>query len=293
MLEAVPNVSEGRDPQRIAAIRDAYAGHARLLDAHSDPDHHRSVFTLVAEEGALVSALVEGAARAVELIDLREHDGVHPRVGAVDVVPLVALEPSQRTAADAAALAAAGRIGSEVGIPVLLYGRVGDGLRPAFFRRGGLEALVVRIESGEVAPHAGPTRVDPRSGVALVGSRDPLVAYNLDLDTDDVTVAQEIARAVRESGGGLPGVQAIGLRLPTAARTQVSMNLVDLGATPLHEVVRRVETEAETRGASVSGGELVGLVAERVLSEAARAGVALPGIDESQVLERAVARASL
>jgi glutamate formiminotransferase len=292
VLEAVPNVSEGRDAGRIAEIGDAFASRARLLDVHADRDHHRSVFTLVADDDALVDALVVGAARAVELIDLREHDGVHPRVGAVDVVPLVALDPARRAAADRTARAVAERVGAEVGVPVLLYGRIAGGLRPAFFRRGGLEALAARIAAGEVRPHAGPAEVDPRAGVVLVGSRDPLVAYNLELD-GDFEVASEIARAVRESSGGLPGVQAIGLRLPRAGIVQVSLNVVDLDATPLHEVVRHVEGAAAARGARVAGGELVGLVPERVLEEAERAGVALPGIDQSRSLERAVARASL
>jgi glutamate formiminotransferase / 5-formyltetrahydrofolate cyclo-ligase len=293
VLESVPNVSEGRDAGRIAELGSAFAGRARLLDVHSDADHHRTVFTLVADDGPLVDSVAEGAARAVELIDLRQHDGVHPRVGAVDVVPFVALDQSHRAAADAAALEAAERLGSEQGIPVLLYGRVGSGLRPAFFRRGGLDGLVARLQSGELRVHAGPARVDPRSGVALVGSRDPLVAYNLVLDTDDVALAREVARAVRESNGGLPGVQAIGLRLPRSGVTQVSTNLVDLDATPLHEVVLRVGAESISRGARVADGELVGLVPARVLLEAERAGVALPGVDESRVLERVVAAASL
>jgi glutamate formiminotransferase len=292
VLEAVPNVSEGRDAARIAEIGAAFASRARLLDVHSDADHHRSVFTLVAEEDALVDALVAGAARAVELVDLRVHDGVHPRVGAVDVVPVIALDEGRRSAADAAALAVASRIGRDVGVPVLLYGRVGGGRRPVFFRRGGLLELIRRIDAGELRPDAGPSAVDSRSGVALVGSRDPLVAYNLELDTPDLAVAQEVARVVRESSGGLPGVQAIGLRLPRAGRIQVSMNLVDLDATPLHEVVRRVAAEAAARGARVLDGELVGLVPARVRDEAEHAGVALPGIAESHVLERAVAQAS-
>jgi glutamate formiminotransferase/glutamate formiminotransferase/formiminotetrahydrofolate cyclodeaminase len=293
VLEAVPNVSEGRDAARIAEIGTAFASRARLLDVHSDADHHRSVFTLVAGEAGVVDALVAGAARAVELVDLRVHDGVHPRVGAVDVVPVVALDTGHRRAADAAALAVAERIGRDVGVPVLLYGRLAGGRRPVFFRRGGLLELIRRVDSGELRPHAGPSKVDPRSGVALVGSRDPLVAYNLELDTPDLVVAQEVARVVRESSGGLPGVQAIGLRLPRAGRIQVSMNLVVLDATPLHEVVRRVQAESAARGARVTDGELVGLVPARVVEDAERAGVALPGIDESHVLERAVAQASL
>jgi glutamate formiminotransferase len=293
VLEAVPNVSEGRDRAAIAEIGRAFAESAALLDTHSDEDHHRSVFTLAGAEDALVDALVAGARRAIELVDLRTHDGVHPRVGAVDVVPVVPFAPSQREAAARAALAVAGRIGSEVGVPVFLYGDVGEGRRPAFYRAGGLEELERRMAAGELRPDAGPATADPSSGVTLVGARDPLVAYNLELATDDIVVARDVARAVRASSGGLAGVQAIGLRLPRARAIQVSMNVIDLEATPLHSVVSRVASEAAARGVAVAGGELVGLVPARVLEDAARAGVELPGVDEAHVLERALERVSL
>ena len=286
MLEAVPNVSEGRDAAAIAAIGSAFARFARLLDVHSDPDHHRSVFTLAGDAGALEESLLAGAARALELIDLRVHEGVHPRVGAVDVVPLVPLRAGELEAAKRAARRVAARLGEELGLPVFLYGEVGAGRRPAFFRRGGLDELRRRIEAGELVPDAGPRHVDPRVGVALVGARKPLIAYNVELAEAGVAVAREIAAAVRESSGGMPGVQAIGLRLPRSGRVQVSMNIVDLDRAPLHEVVRRVEREAALRGARIEGYELVGLVPARVLEEAAAAGAPVPGVDESRVLER-------
>lgn len=286
MLEAVPNVSEGRDAAVIAAIGSAFARFARLLDVHSDPDHHRSVYTLAGEERALVRALVAGTAQALELIDLRHHEGVHPRVGAVDVVPLVPLRAGELEAAKRAARSVAARLGEELGVPVFLYGEVGEGRRPAFFRRGGLDELRRRIEAGELVPDAGPRHVDPRVGVALVGARKPLVAYNVELAGADVAVAREIAAAVRESSGGMPGVQAIGLRLRGSGRVQVSMNVIDLDRSPLHQVVRRVEEEAARRGARIGGYELVGLVPARVLEEAAAAGAPVPGVDESRVLER-------
>jgi len=286
VLEAVPNVSEGRDAAAIAAIGSAFARFARLLDVHSDPDHHRSVFTLAGDAGALEESLLAGAARALELIDLRVHEGVHPRVGAVDVVPLVPLRAGELEAAKRAARRVAARLGEELGLPVFLYGEVGAGRRPAFFRRGGLDELRRRIEAGELVPDAGPRHVDPRVGVALVGARKPLIAYNVELAEAGVAVAREIAAAVRESSGGMPGVQAIGLRLPRSGRVQVSMNIVDLDRAPLHEVVRRVEREAALRGARIEGYELVGLVPARVLEEAAAAGAPVPGVDESRVLER-------
>lgn len=293
MLEAVPNVSEGRDESVIAAVEATFAeGGATVLDVHSDVDHHRSVYTLVATDAELVDALVAGIARAVELVDLRLHEGVHPRVGVADVVPLVPLEPGDMPRAAVAAREVAGRLGAELGLPVFLYGEVGGGRRPAFFRRGGLEELARRVAAGELVPDEGPRGIGPRSGAALVGARKPLVAYNLELETGDVEVAREIAAAVRESSGGLPGLQAIGLPLPSSGRAQVSMNVIDVDAAPLHEVVLRVRAEAHERGVEVRSGELVGLVPERVVRAAEAAGVELPGIDESKVLE-AVLRSRL
>jgi len=290
VLETVPNVSEGRDPAVVDAIGAAFATSAALLDVHSDVDHHRSVFTLVGEEEPLLDSLLAGIATTVELVDLREHLGVHPRVGAADVVPLVALSEDEMELAAASAHALANRVGSELGLPVFLYGEVGFGRRPAFFRRGGLDALRRRVEAGELTPDAGPLELDPRSGAVLVGARYALIAYNLELATDDVDVANAIARRVRASSGGMPGVEAIGLHLAESGRIQVSMNVIDVDQAPLHELVERVRAEAAARGVEVAGGELVGLVPERVLRAAEAAGVALPGVDGSRVLERALGR---
>jgi glutamate formiminotransferase len=288
VLEAVPNVSEGRDASVVAAIGAVFAERAALLNLHSDPDHHRSVFTLAGEDDDVVDALVRGVSAAAELIDLRRHEGVHPRVGAADVVPLVPLRREDMEQAKAAALAVASRLGEELGLPVFLYGEVGEGRRPAFFRRGGPEELQRRVDAGELAPAAGPARMDPRSGAVLVGARAPLVAYNLVLDTGGIDVALDVAAAVRGSGGGMPGLQAIGVPLASAGLAQVSMNVIDLERAPLHEVVELVRREAEARGAGIESGELVGLVPEGVLVAAREAGMAIPGVDESHVLETAV-----
>ena len=286
MLEAVPNASEGRRAEVVSAIGSAFAQDAVLLDTHADADHNRSVFTLAAEEGELVESLLAGIAAAVEHIDLREHVGVHPRVGAVDVVPVVPFASESMERAKSAARLVAARVGEELRLPVFLYGQVGDERRrPAYFRRGGLDELRRRVDAGELVPDEGPGEVGPRSGAVLVGARHALVAYNLDLTTEDARIAQAVAASVRESSGGMRGVQAIGLRLPGSGRTQVSMNVIDVDAAPLHEVVERVRREAGARGVSVSGGELVGLVPERVVAAAASAGAELPGVDASQVLE--------
>jgi glutamate formiminotransferase len=286
VLEAVPNASEGRRAEVVSAIGSAFAQDAVLLDTHADADHNRSVFTLAAEEGELVESLLAGIAAAVESIDLREHVGVHPRVGAVDVVPVVPFASESMERAKSVARLVAARVGEELRLPVFLYGQVGDERRrPAYFRRGGLDELRRRVDAGELVPDEGPGEVDPRSGAVLVGARHALVAYNLDLTTEDARIAQAVAASVRESSGGMRGVQAIGLRLPGSGRTQVSMNVIDVDAAPLHEVVERVRREASARGVSVSGGELVGLVPERVVAAAASAGAELPGVDASQVLE--------
>lgn len=289
MLEAVPNVSEGRDMSVVQAIADAFATHALLLDVHSDPDHNRSVLTLAGDDEALVESLLTGIAAAVESVDLGIHTGVHPRVGAADVVPLVPLVPDDMPRAISAARTLARRVGEELGLPVFHYGELGDGRRPAYFRRGGLDELRRRVDGGELVPDDGPPRIAPRSGAVLVGARRVLVAYNVDLATDDVGVAREIAVAVRESSGGMAEVQAIALALSGSGRVQVSMNVLDVERAPLHEVVRRVRGEAAARGVEVRGGELVGLVPASALRAAAAAGVEIPGVDESRVLENVLA----
>jgi glutamate formiminotransferase len=285
VLEAVPNASEGQRADVVSAIGTAFARNAVLLDTHSDADHNRSVFTLAAEEHDLLESLLAGIAAAVERIDLREHVGVHPRVGAVDVVPIVPFVPESMERAKSAARLVAARVGEELRLPVFLYGDIGEERRPAYFRRGGLDELRRRVDAGELVPDEGPREIDPQSGAVLVGARHALVAYNLDLATDDVRIAQAVAASVRESSGGMRGVQAIGLRLPGSGRTQVSMNVIDVDAAPLHEVVARVRLEAGAHGVSVSGGELVGLVPELVIAAAASAGAELPGVGASQVLE--------
>jgi glutamate formiminotransferase len=281
-LESVPNFSEGRDREVIEAIGGALSSRARLLDVHADADHNRSVFTIVGGERALVEALVAGVDCARERIDLRRHEGAHPRVGAADVVPLVPIAPGDMERARATALEIAGRIG-ELGLPVFLYGAPGRG--PAFFRRGGPDELQRRVDAGELVPDFGPARLDPAAGAVLVGPRRPLIAFNINLATDDVEVARAIAALVRESGGGFPGVRALGLDLPRAGLVQVSMNVEDWEAAALHEIVARVVEEARARGVEVAGSELVGLMPAGAAAAAAGALLRIDGFDASRVLE--------
>src|SRR5581483_10330134 len=226
-LEAVPNFSEGRDPAVVKAIGRALAERAELLDVHTDVDHNRTVYTLVGSEDELIEALVAGIRVARERIDLRAHAGVHPRIGAADVVPIVPIRPDDMPRAKRTALELAERIGDELQLPVFLYGEVGGGRGPAFFRTGGPEELQRRIDAGEVTPSCGPARLDPAAGGAIVGARRPLIAFNVNLVGANVVAAREIAAVIRERGGGFPGVRALGLDLPSAGQAQVSMNVED------------------------------------------------------------------
>jgi glutamate formiminotransferase len=284
-LESVPNVSEGRDAAVLGDLVDAFSRDVRLLDVHSDVDHHRSVFTLVGGDDAIVESLVAGVAKALELIDLRRHDGVHPRVGAADVVPVVPVVPEDMDRAKRAAVAVGERVACEVGLPVFLYGAVGGGRRPAFFRTGGPAALQRRLDSGELKPDYGPSTLHPSGGAVLVGARPPLVAFNVDLATDDVEVARAIAGVVRESGGGFSGVRALGLALPHSGRVQVSMNVEDWQAAPLHELVARIAAEAQARGVELAGSELVGLMPAGAALKAAAPALGLAELGPARVLE--------
>ncbi|MGN6379474.1 MAG: glutamate formimidoyltransferase [Gaiellales bacterium] len=285
LLEAVPNFSEGRDERVLEAIGDAIGGHARVLDVHADGDHNRSVFTCVGAPEALVDGLAAGVAEAVRRIDLRAHRGVHPRVGAADVVPIVRFRDGDDRPR-LAALELARRIGA-LGVPALGYGDLGDGRRPAFFRSGGLDRLAERLAAGELEPLAGPGTLHPTAGAALVGVRAPLVAFNIDLDTDRLEVAEEVARLVRASSGGLPGVQALGML--AGGRAQVSMNLIDVEATPLATVVSEVQRLAGERGVDVHGSELVGLMPAGVGAGAAGHTLLLADMRADRLLEVAVA----
>ncbi|HXZ57142.1 MAG TPA: glutamate formimidoyltransferase [Gaiellaceae bacterium] len=283
-LESVPNFSEGRDRATIEALADALGGKARLLDVHADADHNRSVYTLVGSGEELVESLLAGIAVARERIDLRRHDGAHPRIGAADVVPVVPLVPDDLARAREVALELAERVGGELGLPVFLYGELGGGRGPAFFRAGGTDELARRVADAELASDYGPARLDERAGAVLVGARRPLIAFNVNL-RGSLEAAREVAAVVRERDGGFPGVRALGLELPSAGLVQVSMNVEDYEAAALHEIVARVEQEAAARGAEVAGSELVGLMPADAAVAAAGATLRIDGFDASRILE--------
>jgi glutamate formiminotransferase/glutamate formiminotransferase/formiminotetrahydrofolate cyclodeaminase len=254
LLVAVPNVSEGRDGGVLEELSGALAP-ARLLDLHSDPDHHRSVFTLAAPQGDLLQGLLGLARAAVAQLDLARNDGVHPHVGALE-------------------------------LPVFLYGELAT--RPehaerADLRRGGPAELARRMEAGELVPDYGPARAHNRAGAMLATARPPLVAFNVDLASDDLELARSIAAELRESAGGLPGVRALGLRLAKRGCVQVSTNVHDHRAVPLREIVERVRSRA-----GVAEAELVGL-APRAALEGFPEDVALRGFSpERHILEEAL-----
>jgi glutamate formiminotransferase len=314
LLEAIPNVSEGRRREVVDRLAAAAAGAAgvTLLDRCSDPDHHRSVLTLAGSAPDLIAALLALYEVAVAEIDLTRQRGVHPRVGAVDVVPFVPLfsgrasgaTPSERAfgaavserafgatgAPMAAAVAAARVLGEEVaarfGIPVYLYEEAAtrpERRRLPDIRRGGFEGFAARIAAPGWEPDFGPRRVHPTAGVSVIGARWFLIAFNAVLDTADPAIAREVARAVRESSGGLPAVRAIGVPLASRGLAQVSMNLLDYRRTSIADALAAVEAEAARRGARVVDTEVVGLV-----PEAAVCGT----LGADQVLERRLPPAS-
>jgi glutamate formiminotransferase len=309
-LLAVPNVSEGRDRASVEAIAAAFTagGAARLLDVHADPDHHRAVVSLAGRPGSLAAALVHGVGEALRRIDLdidididAEVDvgdvgdghpggvraGQHPHVGAADVVPVVYLEERLRGAACAEALVVADRIGTELGVPVFMYGELAAGRPRAELRRGGLAGLARRMRSGELRPDFGPSKPHPTAGATLVAARAPLVAFNLELAPPaDVADARRIASLIREGGAeGLPGVRAIGIALRRDGATvgQVSINVERPSDGALAEVVAAVGRHARPARA-----ELVGLAPAAAL-EGFPADLPMPGFDRARhVIENAL-----
>lgn len=280
LLECIPNISEGRRPEVFDGLvtrATAYPG-IGLLDASSDRDHNRSVLTLAGEPEALHGFLLSLYEYALAEIDMRQHDGVHPCIGAVDVTPFVPLG----TTPMATAVAAAGRLGASVAerfeLPVFLYEEAARHPRRAALpaiRRGGLSGLAERLSEPAWRPDFGPARLHPRGGATVIGARFFLIAVNTILESADVELARQIAHTVRESSGGLPAVRALGLSLDERGAAQVSMNLVDYRRTSLATALAAVRREAAARGTGVAATEIIGLVPERALVEAA--GELVPG----------------
>jgi len=289
-LECVPNVSEGRRPEVVAHLLEAVSATpgVLLLDASSDPDHNRSVLTLAGEPEALHAALLALYEVALAEIDLNRHEGVHPRVGAVDVTPFVPLAGTPMSVAVAAAERLGKAVAERFALPVYLYeeaARTPERRRLADLRRGGFEGLARRFADASWRPDFGSAQVHPTAGATVIGARFFLIAFNAVLETADVAVAGAIARRIRESGGGLPAVRAMGVALASRGRAQVSMNLVDFRQTSLFSVLERVRREAEAEGTRVLETEVIGLVPEEALWGALREALCCPVLDGERVLE--------
>ncbi|MBZ0299366.1 MAG: glutamate formimidoyltransferase [Anaerolineae bacterium] len=288
LVECIPNFSEGRRRSVIDALVGAVTAvpGVSLLDAHSDPDHNRSVLTLAGEPQPVLEAVYAAIARAAELIDLDGQRGQHPRIGAADVVPFVPLEGLMLQDCVGFANQLGERVGRELGIPVYLYEAAAT--RPARVnlaevRRGEYEGLKTAIETDpERAPDYGPSHLG-KAGAVAIGARLPLIAYNVYLNTDDVEIARKIAESIRFSGGGLAHVKALGLLV--GGRAQVSMNLTDYTRTSLPRVMEMIRSEAARYGVAVQSAELVGLIPQAALIEAARWYLQLDGFEPNQILE--------
>ncbi|HSL01389.1 MAG TPA: glutamate formimidoyltransferase [Rubrobacteraceae bacterium] len=290
LFEAVPNFSEGRDPAKIsriaAAVRETPG--VRVLGLHSDRDHNRSVLTFAGERDAVVEAAVALAKACVEEIDLTAQVGEHPRVGSLDVLPFVPLEGAALEEAVGLARRTGERLGA-LGLPVYLYEAAASAPHRrnlADVRQGGYEGLAARLRDPIWRPDYGPSALDPSRGAVAVGARPFLVAFNAYLDTDDVEIAKEISREVRERDGGLPGLKALGLRV--GGRAQVSMNLTDLEKTSIPAALEAVRSAARERGVLVESTELVGLAPLEAMLQTARYYLALRELGREHVLEAAL-----
>jgi len=290
VIECVPNVSEGRRLDVVARMADAIRSvpRVRLLNASSDPAHNRSVFTFVGRSADVEQAVFALFERAIADVDLREHSGEHPRLGAVDVVPFVPLMGTPMSECIATGRSVGAAIAERFGIPVYLYEEASiNPMRKRLedIRRGAFEGLKDKMSRPEWIPDFGPAHPHPSVGATVVGARRVLIAYNVNLASDRLDVAKSIARTVRQSSGGLPFVKAMGVRL-TPDVVQVSMNLTNYEETPMHVVFDAVQREAERQGVRVRGSEVIGLVPQAALRPGDEQYLRLEGFTSTQILER-------
>jgi len=294
LVECVPNFSEGRNSETVARLAQAISSvpTACVLDTHIDPDHNRSVITFVATPQMVVEAALRAVALAAELIDMREHRGVHPRLGATDVLPFIPISGVSMEDCVALAHSAGERIARELSIPVFFYERAAlrpDRVNLEDVRRGALELLreQIAVEPGR-APDAGPRMVHESAGAIAVGARPFLIAFNINLRTTDVSIARKIARAVRARSGGLPFVKALGFELSTRGLVQVSMNLVNYEATGIAQAYAAVKHEASLLGVEIVSTEIVGLVPEKALDREAEYFQKLENLTADKILENRI-----
>jgi glutamate formiminotransferase len=291
MIECVPNVSEGRNLaviDAIVAVITAVPG-VLLLHRTSDPDHNRSVITFAGPEEVVLEAAVRAAIKSAETIDLTRHKGVHPRLGSLDVLPFVPLGDTPLSTCVGIAHRAGERIWREAGVPIYFYeaaARQPDRIRLEDVRRGQFEGLREAVVLDETRqPDLGGPTLHPTAGAVIVGARKFLIAFNVNLHTADLSLAKDIARAIRTSSGGFPAVKALGFALPSRGQVQVSMNLTDFDQTPLHVVYQAVARLAADRGVEVAHSELIGLIPRRALEQAAAGLLKLTGFDSQRIIE--------
>jgi glutamate formiminotransferase len=295
LIECVPNFSEGRDPSKVDALVEAMSGVAGawVLDRTSDADHHRSVITLAGDPEAVAEAAIRGVGAAAKLIDLTRHAGAHPRIGATDVLPFVPLEGVSIEECVALARRAGQEIWERYRIPVYFYEAAAtkpERVNLENVRKGEFEGLIEdALRDPDRSPDIGEPRLHPTAGAVAVGVRNILIAYNIHLNTSDVSIAKQIARAIRFSSGGLRYVKAIGLDLKTRGLAQVSINLTDFEQTPLHRVFEMVKREAERHGSSVIGSEIIGLIPRKAIEAAAEYYLQFENFSPGRVLENRLA----
>ncbi|WP_294072959.1 glutamate formimidoyltransferase [Proteiniphilum sp. UBA1028] len=290
IVECVPNFSEGRDRQKVEKIADLFRGRekVKLLDYSNDADHNRSVVTVVGEPEALKTAVIEAIGKAVELIDLQRHQGQHPRMGAADVVPFIPIKNVTMNEAVALSKEVAEAVAERYNLPVYLYEKSASASHRenlANVRRGEFEGLVEKMKKQEWKPDFGPTEPHPTAGAVAIGARMPLVAYNVNLGTNNLEIAEAISRKVRHIGGGLRFCKAMGVALHDRGITQVSMNLTDYTKTAIYRAHEMVRMEAKRYGVPVVGGEVIGLVPMEALIDSAAYYLGLENFSVNQVLE--------
>jgi glutamate formiminotransferase len=291
IIESIPNVSEGRRPEVIEELANAIRATAgvRLLDHSSDTSHNRSVFTLVGDAPSLKVAILSLMDVAVRRIDLRQHSGEHPRVGAVDVVPFVPIEDVSMADCVQLAKEVGAAAAERFALPVYLYEEASSNVARKNLediRRGEFEGLSAKMSSADWRPDFGPDSPHPSAGATVVGARMPLIAYNINLATDRLDVARKIAAAIRHSSGGLRYVKAMGVKLEDRNLAQVSMNLTNYEKTPVFRVFEMVKREAERYGVSILESEIVGLIPSAALTRSAEFYLQIEGFSDNQILEK-------
>lgn len=294
LIQCVPNFSEGRDKEKLEKILDEVRGleDVKLLDYSMDKDHNRSVVTFIGEPEAVVEAAFKACKKAAELIDLQNHTGEHPRMGATDVIPLIPISDIDMDECVELSKELGKRIGDELGISVYLYEKsasTSERENLAKVRKGQYEAMADKLKREGWEPDFGPIELNKRAGVTAVGARMPLVAFNINLDTSDISIAKKIAKVIRASGGGYAFTKALGIEITERNIAQVSMNMVDYSKSSLFRVFDTVEREARRYGVNVIGSEIIGLVPMNALIDVADYYLRLEDFDYSQILEKRMA----